>query len=149
MIKVVPGCSWFNHEYILLRRQRRKAEKVAAKSGLSVHKDNFVRLRKETTQLAKSLKKAHINDSLLSAKGDQKKLFSVFNNLVDGNHDAQLPDHQSEEELANRFSNFFIEKVRKIRDSFGSQESTSQLVPVSFSGKVLSDFELVTVNDMK
>ena len=149
VIKDVPGCSWFNHEYILLRRQRRKAEKVAAKSGLSIHKDIFVRLRKETTQLAKSLKKAHINNSLLLAKGDQKKLFSVFNNLVDGNHDAQLPDHQSEKELANRFSNFFIEKVKRIRDSFGSQESTSQLVPVSFSGKVLSDFELVTVNDMK
>ena len=149
VIKDVPGCSWFNREYVLLRRQRRKAEKVAAKSGLSVHKDIFKKLRKETTLLAKSLKKLDINNSLMSAKGDQKKLFSVFNNLVDENHATQLPDYQSEEELANRFSVFFVEKVKGIRNSFGVVESSSLLATDSFTGNVLSDFELITVDDMK
>ena len=149
VIKDVPGSSWFNLEYILLRRQRRKAEKVAAKSGLSVHRDIFVQLRKETTLLAKSLKKADFSNSLLSANGDQKKLFSAFNKLVDESHGAQLPDYKSEEELANRFSKFFIEKVTGIRDSFGVHESSSQLVADSFIGNVLSDFKPITIDDMK
>ena len=148
-IKEVPGCSWFNHEYILLRRQRRKAEKVATKSGLSIHRDIFVRLRKETTLLAKSLKKADINNSLLSANGDQKKLFSIFGKLVDENHDELLPDHQSEKELADRFANFFVNKVKGIRNSFNVEEPCVVYKCNSFSGNVLSEFESVTIAKLK
>ena len=108
-----------------------------------------MQLRKETTLLAKSLKKADFSNSLLSANGDQKKLFSAFNKLVDESHGAQLPDYKSEEELANRFSKFFIEKVKGIRDSFGVHESASQLVADSFIGNVLSDFKPITIDDMK
>ena len=132
-----------------LKPQMNKAEKVAANSGLSVHRDILVQLRKETTLLAKSLKKADFNNSLLSANGDQKKLFSAFNKLVDESHGAQLPDYKSEEELANRFSKFFIEKVTGIRDSFGVHESSSQLVADSFIGNVLSDFKPITIDNMK
>ena len=149
MVKAVPAGSWFNNEYALLRRQRRKAEKVAAKSGLPVHKEIFVKLRKETTMLAKSLKKAEINRSLLAANGNQKALFLAFNKLVDGKQDAQLPAHESEKELADCFGQYFVDKVKRIRESFGTGESCTQLVPDSFSGNILSDFELVTINDIE
>ena len=148
-IKEVPASSWFNHEYVLLRRQRRKAEKVFVKSGLSVHRDIFVELRKQTTLLAKSLKTAEINNSLLAANGDQKKLFSTFNKLVDKGHDELLPDHQSEKELANRFAHFFVNKVKDIRSSFTLEESNLTLEPDSFSGNLLCEFETVTVDKIK
>ena len=148
-VKEVPGGSWFNHEYVLLRRRRRKAEKVAAKSGLSVHKEIFIKLRKETTLLAKSLKTAEINRCLLAADGDQKTLFSTFNKLVDGRQDTQLPAHDSEKELADRFGKYFIDKVKGIRESFSSVESSVHVVPDSFSGSVLSNFEMVTINDIE
>ena len=47
-IMVVPNAPWFDFEYRELRRLCRKAEKRYRKTGLEVHKKEFVDLRKQT-----------------------------------------------------------------------------------------------------
>ena len=44
-IKIVPDAPWFDWEYENLRKLRRKAEKQYRKTGLTVHKENFINLR--------------------------------------------------------------------------------------------------------
>ena len=54
IVKHVPGSTWFNHDYVVLRRERRRAEKRAKKTGLTIDRDLFVELRNKTTMFAES-----------------------------------------------------------------------------------------------
>ena len=149
-IKNVPGATWFNHDYVVQRRKRRKAQKKAKRSGLTVDHENFLQIRKETTLLSKSLKRDGIRKKIADANGDQRKLYSVFNNLVDKGSDIVLPDHDCDEQLANHFSDYFVKKIAKIQESFNPSCTASvEVLPEQFSGSLLTTFEPTSVNELR
>ena len=45
-------------------------------------------------------------------------LFQILHQLKKGQHDNPLPDCSSHENVANKFADFFIEKIEKIRSQF-------------------------------
>ena len=98
-----------------LRRPRRKAEKRYRKTGLAVHKENYIKLRKQTTNLAHEKKCDYNRDKLNNA--NNKILYSTIKQLLDKKQDAVLPDSQSDADVANLFLNYFIEKIEKISSS--------------------------------
>ena len=51
-IKIVEDSPWFDSEYENLRKLRRKAEKTSRKTGLAVHKEEYIRLRKQCMDVA-------------------------------------------------------------------------------------------------
>lgn len=148
-VKNVPGATWFNHDYVLQRRKRRKAQKKAKKSGLTVDHENFVRIRKETMLLSKSLKRECIRKKVYEANGDQKKLYSAFHSLIDKPNEMVLPDHDCDKQLAESFSNFFVQKVKKIQKSFESAgTSYVNVIPEVFDGSLLTSFEPTSVSEL-
>ena len=149
-VKHVLGSTWFNHDYVLLRRERRRAEKLAKKTGLQVHRDIFVKLRNGTTKLAATLKHRNIGNKLEATKGNQKELYSTFHKLIDQTNDVILPDHTSDKELADEFAQFFAQKAQGIRASINENSTPAfDYDYVMFNGTPLSEFELVTVEDIK
>ena len=64
-VKIVPKAPWFDLQYKSLRQRRRKAEKKFKMTGLAIHKDEFVNLRKETTELANHTKKTFYGQEIL------------------------------------------------------------------------------------
>ena len=81
-IKVVPNAPWFDDEYKQLRKSRRKAEKKYKRSKLPVDKEEFVRLRKETTTLAFKKKQEHYANKIAQCNGS-KQLYNCVNELLD------------------------------------------------------------------
>ena len=149
-VKIVAGSTWFNHEYVMMRRERRRAEKRAKKSGLTVDHDIYVELRKKTTKFAKSQKHANIKNKLDSTKGDQKALYNVFHRLVDQTNETVLPDHDNDNELANEFAQFFAKKVKNIRNSLSEAESFDcDMEYEMFNGKALYEFEPTNAQEIK
>ena len=51
---------------------------------------------------------------------DAKKLYTLINNLTNNNKDNPLPESQSDEGLANQFAQYFMSKIKSIRDSLDS-----------------------------
>ena len=80
-IKIVPNAPWFDSEYENLRRLRRKAEKKYQKTKLVVDKENYINIRKQTTELAHKKKCKHYGDKLSGA--NNKILYSTINKLLD------------------------------------------------------------------
>ena len=149
-VKIVNGCTWFNYDYVLMRRERRRAEKRAKKSGLTVDRDIFVQLRSKTTKFAKSLKHNNFKSKLDSTNGDQKALYKVFNTLIDQTNETVLPDHENDKDLANEFSQFFSDKVKNIRKSLSETEASDCGVSYElFCGEALYDFELTDIQEIK
>ena len=51
---------------------------------------------------------------------DAKKLYTLINNLTNNNKDNPLPESQSDESLANQFAQYFMSKIKSIRESLDS-----------------------------
>ena len=51
---------------------------------------------------------------------DAKKLYTLINNLTNNNKENPLPESQSDEGLANQFAQYFMSKIKSIRDSLDS-----------------------------
>ena len=81
-----------------------------------VHKEEFVRLRKQCTDLAHK-KKCEYYGSKLDNAGT-KLIYKEINRLLDKKQDVVLPDANSDKELADSFMEFFSEKIEKIRSTF-------------------------------
>ena len=77
-IKVVPNAPWFDFEYNALRRLCRKAERKYRKTGLEAHKNEFVDLWKQTTNLAFIKKKSYYVNKIDECNGNSKSLFLVL-----------------------------------------------------------------------
>ena len=115
-IKVVPTAPWFDGDYRDLRKKRRKAEKKFRKTKLEIDKQIFIQLRKETAEAAKEKKKNFISHKI--EQGSTKSLYSVVDTLIDKTKERVLPTENSDKELANKFLQFFKQKIDKIREKF-------------------------------
>ena len=146
-IKIVPTAPWFNSEYIALRRRRRKAEKRFKRTGLEIHRREFVDLRKQTTALALENKKSYYGKKINDCNGNSKALFACVNELLDKKSESVLPSHNCKKELANRFQSYFKEKIMNIRKSF--QPAQSSQIFTEECNVALNAFGLCTEDELR
>ena len=64
-------------------------------------------------------KAKYYRDRILNCK-DQKELFKIVESLLHQKGKAKLPSHHSKEDLAEKFNNFFVSKITKIRNDLVS-----------------------------
>lgn len=145
-IKIVPDAPWFDWEYENLRKLRRKAEKQYRKTGLTVHKENFINLRKQTTNLASRKKHSYYSDKLNT--GGSKVMYSVVNKLLDNDQEVVLPESDNDELLANNFMVYFTEKIDKLRSKFSKETDISSLVAEGNVNENLVTFEKATRDEI-
>jgi hypothetical protein len=100
-----------------MKQCRHQSERKWRKSGLQVHKDEFIKRKKEADALVSQSKADHFHALITEHEGNQKRLFQVVSKLLGSeksNPLLQFPDPLS---LAASFSDFFLEKVEMIRAS--------------------------------
>ena len=142
-IRVVASAPWFDSEYKNLRKKRRKAEKKYRRSKSQNDKQLYIQLKKQTLEVARSKKRSYISDRLKD--GSSKSLHSVVNTLMDNKSERVLPNADSDEHLAEKFLQFFSEKIKKIRAKFDEvpQDTISRQSP-----KQLSHLRLTTAEEL-
>ena len=123
LIKIVPSAPWFDAEYLRLRKLRRKAEKKYRKSGLFIDREEFINLRKQSTDLALKKKQEYYSRKINQCNGNRRSLYTCLNELLDTKQESVLPSHNSNTELANRFQNYFTQKICEIRKAFSPKTS--------------------------
>ena len=146
-IKVVPNAPWFDSEYKIARRARRKAEKKFKRTKSLADKEAFIELRKKTTKLAFDKKREHCARKIEECNGT-KALFGCVYELLDQKKPSVLPTHDSQYELATRFNTYFKQKICDIRKSFPPVSS-----PITerseYNGSFLSAFAPATEDEIR
>ena len=114
---------WYNDQIAQAKRERRTAERKWIKTkdpddlkAVQLHRD-------KVTQLCSDAKKQFYQRKISDSSTDQKALFQIANELLYRKKDNSLPNSQSSEELANRFVTYFCQKIEKIVNSFGTQQT--------------------------
>ncbi|XP_063971413.1 uncharacterized protein LOC129268470 isoform X2 [Lytechinus pictus] len=120
------------------------------KSGLCIHKQLY---KKECDSYYSKLfeaKSSYFKGEI--AGSDSKQLFQIVKKLSSPLQSTTFPDHDSDEDLANRFGEFFENKVASIISSFNVPFSDDLLLPsqtgISHDSN-LSEFDLVSEMQVK
>ena len=86
-------------------------------------------------------KRASLVELVYQAQNDSKKLFNIVNKLLGRKTSNPLPNAKSDEQLAEEFATYFLNKIDRIRDRF---TNIQQYQPSRLDTPQLSKFALVT-----
>ncbi|XP_072016855.1 uncharacterized protein [Amphiura filiformis] len=130
-VTIRPNTSWYNDEIHAEKQKRRELEKKWRKSRLVIDHQLYKQQKQKVISLLKKAKANYYNDLCVAHANDQKQLFSIVNKLLHHKQEAPLPDCDSDKNLANKFCNFFTEKIKKIRNGFQIADDLSCNEPVA------------------
>ncbi len=116
-----PKVPWYNDSLKNLKRERRKFERKWRKSDLPTDHEQFKSAKNHYSFMLTMAHKEHYESEIAGAAGNQKKLFSIIQELASVKKDTPLPDCESIQQLADSFGDFFLNKIQDIRNEIDSQ----------------------------
>jgi hypothetical protein len=120
---------WYNCEIKVAKQLCRKHERVARKSKLQVHRQVYASQVRLVSDMILSAKRSYYSTLVSEHASNQGKLFSIFSDLLHKDKSkSNLPQHTDPTELANKFANFFSEKIGLIRDCILNHQNYSPLI---------------------
>ena len=124
-----PDCPWFTDDLHDAKHLRRKLERKWRASKLTVDHQIY---RNQCAVVNKLLIRARLDfysDKINSCGNDSKGLFKITKHLLGGSEVVALPSGVSPKQLAQNFSDFFINKIENIRNgiTLNSQQDSSNV----------------------
>ena len=145
-----PITPWYNEEIRKAKAERRKAERKWRTTKLTVHHQIFKELKNQVCYLIDKSKQQHYSESICEHQGNQKVLFKTVNILLNNKKVASFPNDKSDKNTSDRFSNFFVEKIQKIRNDLESIERPDiKEVPHRNLTCSLHSFQLVSEEEIR
>jgi hypothetical protein len=101
---------WFSDELRDAKQQKRRAERKYTKSHLEVDKQIYKEHCRSYKNLLDTAKADFHRSSILDS--DTKDLFRIIDKLSNPNSERTLPKHESMNEMADRFADYFDQKIK-------------------------------------
>ena len=150
-ITLRPHAPWYTEALRREKRERRKWERTATRTLLTVDREIAEeRYARRTVQIEQA-KAAYYTSQIDKNKGDSKTLFKLTNSLMGKNGETILPTHSSDKTLADQFLSFFHNKIDNIRTGLCAMvdEPLVEIPDQSFNGVPLNCFSSVTLQEIR
>ena len=122
-----PRMPWYSDAIHEARRLRRRLENNWRKSRLDTDKNKYLEQKQVVQDLICEAKRVYYHDKLFSE--DSKQQFRTLNTLLN-NTAKLLPAHDSLSELTDRFADFFVDKIQKIRRNLDLDSNLDGSLPI-------------------
>ena len=144
-----PQCPWFNQEIHDEKHIKRKLERKWQESKLTVDHEIYRSQCLVVNDVIERSRETYYKDKIKSCGNDQKQIFKVTNHLLGNKPEVKLPSHTSAKELAQDFSDFFENKIEKIRSDIASKNecnitNESNSTQIQKPKETFSEFEVIT-----
>ena len=96
-----------------------------------------------------------VSSSILEMKGDSRKIFDLVSNLTGSHSENPLPESDSDNDLADRFADFFLNKIIKIRNELDGKpmyvptQPSKLITPLAKFKTIMPEHVKKTVMKMK
>ena len=141
--------AWMDAEYRLERALRRRLERTWRASGLQGDKAKYLEQQKKCSKLVTAKRTHYFADLITKCEGDQRALFNIVNTVMDKRKTSgQLPQFHDSKTLANKFNNFYSNKVIQIRNKI-KPSVLNQDCRKSFSGVGMESLMPTTVEELR
>ena len=140
---------WIDEEYKKERAERRKLERKWKKSKSDEDREQYVQKRNLCAKLSLTKQEKYFSSIIESSNNQQKTLFKVVNEVLDKKAERILPAHTDPVELANKFNQYYIEKIDKLRKSIPTTSSEVDDEKNLFRGVKLESFAPTTPEEVR
>ena len=145
-----PAAAWYSEEINSLKKHRRRLERRWRRTKLPADRQLFIDQCRAINDLLCSSKKSYYTSLIKDNQSDHKLLLKTIDNLLHRKCDTSYPPCNSPSELANKFVEFFSDKITKIRVDLDaaapihSAPEVKRVCPYTFD-----EFNMVTVDDVR
>ena len=87
--------------------------------------------------------KVYYSNLINTSENEQHTLFKIVNVLLDKNNTRSYPDHENPQKLAEDFNEFYVPKLKKIRENIPKNQTGA-----SFIGTPMESFHHTTVEEL-
>ena len=136
---------WMSTSIMQARKDYRKCVSIWNRDKNKEKWNAVIQSRKAYVKTLKVAKKDFYSDKVQQNKGNIKGLYNTVNGLINRDKENPLPEGRSDAELAEHFSNFFYQKVKKIADKL---EQYPDYVPPKRNVPQFSKFSPVDEKDI-
>jgi len=148
-VTIRPLVPWYNDEIDQAKKLRRKYERQWRMSKLTIHRQLYLQQRDKVNTLIDKAK-SNFFECKIAECPDQKTLFKVVDDMLHRKGKELLPNCDSTEELVEKFSNFFHNKIAALRAELDSNtECYSAENSTTTCEAMLSEFHPVTSDDIE
>ena len=149
VITIRKPTPWNTDDIKPFKAAKRKAEKRWRKTKRESDLLIFKQKRNELNIHLNELKRKHLSAKISNNKGNSKALFKIVNSTLHRKQDLPLPHSNNDMELAANFSNFFVDKISKIRNRLDRTTIRNPPIKNSFHGTSLSTFKPLTEDETR
>ena len=141
---------WYDQNLQNLKQHKRKCERKFRKSPTDENKTKFKKSRNHYNKELSLSRKKFYNKKIMDYKDEPKKMFKTLSKLSGSAKKNILPTFAEKHIVAEKLSNFYIEKVMKIRSKIESEIQVQ-----TFSGNITSaittfdNFTEITLEDLQ
>ena len=114
IITIRPFNGWYTQEITEAKKFRRRLERRWRSSRLEIDRQLFTSQRDVVWKMIKEAKAVYFENKISSCE-NPRELYKVINTLLHQRFKPKLPVHDSDHELAVKFSGYFDAKIIKIR----------------------------------
>ena len=116
LVSLRPHAPWYTESVKESKRLRRRAERKMIKSNIEINRQLYKQQCEAYNLILDGARTEYMTTEIKEC--DTKQLFKLVSKLTIPKTDSVFPDRSSDEELANDFGEFFLDKIRKIVTTF-------------------------------
>ena len=140
---------WMDAEYRQERVIRRTLERNWKASGTTEDKEPYITQRKKCAQLATSKRAEYFSNIISKCEGDTHALFNIVTTVLDKRKTSGiLPQFENPKDLANKFNNFYSDKVLHIRNNIKPSKLECDFRK-NFNGVLMESLRPTTVDELR
>ena len=129
VVTVRRHAPWYTESLRDAKRRRRRLERLWRHSK---EEADLLAYRQQCRMQLTEAKRDYYSTKIEASNNDQKSLFDITKKLLVNQQAATLPTHETNFELANRFSKFFNDKIDTLRTYFRiDANSDVEMIPLS------------------
>ena len=148
-----PNTGWHTDEIDVAIAARREAEGVWRSSNFTVHHRIYREKCTTVTKIIRQAKRDLYSRKVSDAGTDQKALFTLSQTMMNKNRDMSLPTNINKDEIADKFAEFFTDKVAKIRldpdKKTPSIRNEDSHTAIKIKENILHQFQPASVDEVK
>ena len=150
VVKDRPPAPWKTSEVKEAKRIARRAERKYRKSGLTIDREISIEKSKASVKMINKSRKDYYSSEINSCS-TSKQVFSISDSLLGKSKSKQLPNDLPMSQLPETFSQYFVDKIKNIRQELDNSTNSSLSVPIfeSYNGPMFKEFSLICEADLK
>ena len=117
---------WYSTEIAEAKKMRKRLERRWRRTNDAADRDQFKAQRQRVLHMINDAKSKYYQDRLSSCE-NQRELFRIGESLLHSKSKTKRPTHSDSLELAEKFSDYFITKIRNIRADLDTSVSTQSI----------------------